>query len=249
MSNTLDPDIAVMELSEGEKWGLQIFRNYSQAFGDHRAKMFVEQSSPFDIEVNLFEQVTSLVISEESRIVPVIACSYADDRMQEMFRREVPDGVPGGRGALMSGFGPLARLSQRIQMAFAFGWLSKDLLIELDHLRRIRNDISHKWDIALLERRLEELIKEKQHPMEESLGDGVRLPKDFYKSMAPIDRFRVRIIWILGRLTYEACLWVPAQNAGIVPVSVLYGANPPLMLRKIAAISVGATKTIAGVSM
>jgi hypothetical protein len=35
MSDTLDPDIAVMKLSEGEKWGLQIYRNYSRQFGIH----------------------------------------------------------------------------------------------------------------------------------------------------------------------------------------------------------------------
>jgi hypothetical protein len=249
MSKPLDSDIAATKLSDGEKWGLQIFRNYSQAFGEHRAKVFVEQLAPFDSEVSLFEQITALVVSEESRIVPVIACSYADDRMLEMFKREVPEGVPGGRSGLMSGFGPLARFSQRIQMAFAFGWLSKDLLTELDHLRKVRNDISHKWDVALIERRLEELINEKQYPLEEQLGDGVSFPEDFHESMSPIDRFRVRTVWLLGRLTYEARLWVPALNEGIKPVTVLYGANTPEMLRKIVAICIGATKVLAEASV
>lgn len=162
-----------------------------------------------------------------------------------MFKREIPDGVPGGRSALMSGFGPLARLSQRLQMAFAFGWLSKDLLIEFDHIRKIRNDLSHKWDIELLERRMNELIQEKQTPFEEQLGDGVRLPENFHESMQPVDRFRVRVIWMLGRLTYETRLWVPALKAGIAPEEALYGPNAPVMLRAIAAISVKATKTIA----
>jgi hypothetical protein len=245
MNNTLDPDIAAMKLSDGEKWGLQVYRNYSRAFGEHRVKEFVEKTSPFEAEVKLFEQIAALVVSEEARVVPVIAAAYADDRLEEMFKREIPDGVPGGRSALMSGFGPLARLSQRLQMAFAFGWLSKDLLIEFDHIRKIRNDLSHKWDIELLERRMNELIEEKQTPFEEQLGDGVRLPENFHESMQPVDRFRVRAIWMLGRLTYETRLWVPALKAGIAPVEALYGPNAPVMLRAIAAISVKATKTIA----
>ncbi|QIY79548.1 hypothetical protein [Chromobacterium violaceum] len=245
MSNTFDPDIASTNLSDGEKWGLQVYRNYSRAFGDHRVKEFVEQASPFEADVKLFEQVATLVIAEEARVIPVIAAAYADDRLEEMFKREIPDGVPGGRSALMSGFGPLARLSQRIQMAFAFGWLSKDLLIEFDHIRKIRNDLSHKWDIDLLERRMKELIEEKQTPFEEQLGDGVRLPKNFHESMQPLDRFRIRVIWMLGRLTYESRLWVPALKAGIAPDEGLYGPNSPVMLRAIAAISVGSTKVIA----
>ena len=246
MNDTLDPDIAAMQLSGGEKWGLQVYRNYSRAFGEHRVKQFVEQASLFEADVHLFDQVASLVASEEPRVIPVIASSYADDRLAEMFRREVPDDVPGGRSALLSGFGPLARLSQRLQMAFAFGWLSKDLLVEFDHLRKIRNDLSHKWDIALLERRLNELIEQKQKPIEEYLGDGVRLPRGFHESLQPIQRFRVRVVWMLGRITYEARLWVPAVKAGIAPIQALYGPNAPVMLREVAAISVRSTRVIVG---
>lgn len=234
-----------MTLSDSEKWGLQVYRNYSRAFGEHRVKVFVERAAPFEAEVKLFEKVAALVVSEEARVVPVIAAAYADDRLEEMFKREIPEGVPGGRSALMSGFGPLARFSQRIQMAFAFGWLSKDLLIEFDHIRKIRNDLSHRWDIELLERRMKELIVEKQAPFEEQLGDGVRLPENFHESMQPLDRFRVRVIWMLGRLTYETRLWVPALKAGIAPEEALYGPNAPLMLRAIAAISVASTKMVA----
>lgn len=245
MNDTLDPDIAAMKLSDSEKWGLQVYRNYSRAFGEHRVKKFVEQAAPFEAEVTLFKQVVVLVASEEPRVVPVIAAAYADERLEEMFKREIPDGVPGGRGALMSGFGPLARLSQRIQMAFAFGWLSKDLLVEFDHIRKIRNDLSHRWDVELLERKMSEFIEEKQTPFEGHLGDGVRLPENFHESMQSIDRFRVRVVWMLGRLTYETRLWVPALKAGIAPEEALYGPNAPVMLRAIAAISVNATKAIA----
>lgn len=244
MNRVLDLDIASTKLSDGEKWGLQVYRNYSRAFGENRVKLFVERAEPFETEVKLFEKVAALVVSEEVRVVPVIAAAYADDRLEEMFKREIPEGVTGGRGALMSGFGPLARFSQRIQMAFAFGWLSKDLLIEFDHIRKIRNELSHKWDVELLEQRMKELIEEKQMPFEEQLGDGVHLPENFHASMQPLDRFRVRVIWMLGRLTYETRLWVPALKAGIAPQDALYGPNAPLMLRAISAASVALTKTV-----
>lgn len=244
MNSALDQDIAAMTLSNGEKWGLQVYRNYSHAFGEHRVKNFVEQASLFEGEVKLFEQIAALVISEEVRVIPVIAAAYADDRLEEMYKREIPEGIPGGRSALMSGFGPLARFSQRIQMAFAFGWLSKDLLIEFDKIRKIRNDLSHKWEIKLLEQRMNELIEDKQTPFEEQLGDGLHLPENFHESMGSVERFKVRTIWMLGRLTYETCLWVPALKAGISPQDALYGSNTPLMLRSIAAISVNSTKTI-----
>jgi tRNA isopentenyl-2-thiomethyl-A-37 hydroxylase MiaE len=246
MESTLDPDITAMQLSDGEKWGLQVYRNYSRAFEEHRVKQFVEQASLFEVEVKLFEQVVALITTQEARAIPVIASAYADDRLKEMFQREIPQGVPGGRSAIMSGFGPLARLSQRIQLAFAFGWLSKDLLTEFDHIRKVRNDLSHKWDVDLLEQRLTDLIENKQSRFEESLGDGVRLPKEFYSSMNSIDRFRVRSVWLLGRMTYETRLWVPALKAGISPEQTLYGQNAPLMLQAIAGISVESTRKIIG---
>jgi hypothetical protein len=244
MSDTLDPDIAVMKLSDEEKWGLQIYRNYSTKFGEYRAKLFIEQASSFGEDVELFRQVTTLVTSEKPAVIAVVASSYADDRLKEMFKRDIPEGIPGGRSALLSGFGPLARLSQRIQMAYAFGWLSKDLLVELDHLRKIRNDVSHKWDMTLLERLMNELIEEKQSPIEEQLGGGHRLPEDFHKSLPPADRFRIRVVWILARLTYEARMWVPAMQAGVKPHEALYGATAPAMLQAISAISLAATREI-----
>jgi hypothetical protein len=92
-----------------------------------------------------------------------------------------------------------------------------------------------------------ELIEEKQAPLEERLGDGIRLPENFHESMPPEKRFKVRVIWLLGRLTYEARLWVPATKAGVPPEQALYGSNVPVMLRAIASTSVQVTRTIAGI--
>lgn len=237
-----DPDIAALKLSQGEKDGLQVHRNYTAAFERDRAKRFADSVKPDPRVLADLSSLLQLVSNEEPRSLPVIACAFADDHLKEMFRREIPDGVPGGRGELLSGFGPLARLSQRIQMAYAFGWLSHDLLIEVDHLRRVRNDVSHKWDMALLETRLSQLIDQRQRRIEEHLGDGIRLPEGFHESLEPIQKLRVRLIWLLGRLVYETQLWVPALKANLVPSKVLYGPHAPALLTEVSAACVEVTR-------
>lgn len=225
-----DPDIAAMNLSVGEKNGLQVFRNYSEAFDEYRERQFCEAVETPHQAIADLNAVLSLMAGEEARTLPVIACAFADDHLKEMFRREIPEGVPGGRSELLSGFGPLSRLSQRIQMAYAFGWLSKDVLTEIDHLRRIRNDVSHKWDTHLLESKMSELIEHRQSKIEHFLGDGIRLPENFHASLAPIQKLRVRLIWLLGRVTYESYLWVPALKEKLIPQKALYGKHRPAML-------------------
>jgi hypothetical protein len=243
MPNFHDPDISIMKLTEEEKNGLQVYRNYSRAFEDHRSKLFSEAASDYPEAIASLSEVLDLIASEEPRSVLVIACAYADDLLKEMFRREIPDGVPGGRSELLSGFGPLSRLSQRVQMAYAFGWLSQDLLIELDHLRKMRNEISHKWDMKLLNAKLSQLIEQRQHRIEEYLGDGVRLPKSFHEALNEQQKLRVRLIWLLGRLAYESHLWVAALKENLSPSKVLYGSNPPSMLSKVSAVCVEVTIT------
>lgn len=242
MSDFHDADIAAMKLSEGEKNGLQVYRNYSHSFEQERAKRFSDAAPEHPGAIADLSAIFKLMVIEEPRTLPVIACAYADDQLKEMFRREIPDGVPGGRNELLSGFGPLSRLSQRVQMAYAFGWLSTDVLIELDHLRKIRNDVSHKWDMKLLESKLTQLVDHRQQKIEEYLGDGVRLPEGFHESLTPLEKLRVRLIWLLGRLTYEARLWVPAVKEKLVPSKVLYGPAAPRMLGKVAAVCLEATR-------
>lgn len=239
---SFDPDIAAMNLSDGEKSGLQIYRNYSQAFDESRAKIFADSSQTNPGIIDSLSTVLKLLAEEDSRTLPVIACAFADDQLKEMFRREIPEGVPGGRGELLSGFGPLARLSQRIQMAYAFGWLSKDALSELDHLRKMRNEISHKWNIEILETKVSEFIECRQHRIEQYLGDGIRLPTNFHESLDSLGKLRVRLVWLMGRVTYESQLWVPALKANLKPHTVLYGKNPPAMLSDVSAVCVGVTR-------
>lgn len=248
MTTGHDSDIAALKLSEVEKNGLQVYRNYTNAFEVEREKRFVD-SVMADVRVLCdLSSVLQLVATEEPRSLPVIACAFADDHLKTMFRREIPSEVPGGRSELLSGFGPLARLSQRVQMAYAFGWLSNDVLVEVDHLRKVRNDVSHKWDMALLESRLLQLIDQRQHRIEEWLGDGVRLPEGFHETLTPVQKLRVRLVWLLGRLTYETQLWVPALKSNLVPSKVLYGPRAPAFLSQIAAACVEVTRQVIAAS-
>ncbi|MCX7060065.1 MAG: hypothetical protein NTZ11_04115 [Gammaproteobacteria bacterium] len=243
MSTPFDSDIAAMNLSDAEKNGLQVYRNYSKAFEEHRLKRFAEQAPPHPDAIDALRDVLQLVATEEVRTLTVIACAFTDDQLKFMFKTEIADDVPGGRNALLSGFGPLSRLSQRIQMAHAFGWMSKDVLIEADHLRKVRNDISHRWDISLLQAKLDNLIAQVQHPVEQYLGDGIRLPEGLHLSCSAEQKFRIRLVWLLGRVAYESRLWVAAIKAGLQPQRALYGTNQPLLLREVSALCLEVTRT------
>lgn len=234
MTDFLDSDIATMKLSDTEKNGLQVFRNYSAAFETHQARVLVSKMNTSSSAIEELKKLLSLLVSESPLSLAVIACAYADEQLKEMFKREMPEGVPGGRNELLNGFGPLSRLSQRIQVAYAFGWLSPELLTELDRLRRVRNDVSHKWDIHQLQSRLAQLIEQGQEPIERHLADGVRLPENFFETLEPVQKFRVRLMWLIGRIHYECLLFVPVLKNRLVPAKVLYSSEAPELLSRIA---------------
>lgn len=244
MPNILDSDIAAMHLSDGEKNGLQVFRNYSEAFEAHRARQLVAAVNAVESPIEELDKLLALLASEQPLSLAVVACAYADDQLKDMFKREIPDGVPGGRNELLNGFGPLSRLSQRIQVAYAFGWLSCDLLAELDQLRRLRNDISHKWDMPSLKLKLVQLIEQRQEPIEQHLGDGVRLPENFFSALQPMQKFRVRLIWLIGRIHYECRLFVPVLKERLIPANVLYSSEAPELLSRIAGVCVEHTRAV-----
>jgi hypothetical protein len=244
MTDFWDSDIEAMNLSDGERNGLQVFRNYSAAFEDHQARELVSEMNALNSPIEEFKKLLSLLVSESPLSLAVIACAYADDQLKEMFKREMPEDIPGGRNELLNGFGPLSRLSQRIQVAYAFSWLSADLLTELDRLRRIRNDVSHKWDMPQLHSRLAQLIEQGQAPIERHLGDGIRLPENFFEGLQPTQKFRVRLIWLIGRIHYECLLFVPVVKRRLAPAKVLYSPEAPELLSRIAAACVEHTHSV-----
>lgn len=239
-----DPDIAALKLTNVEKDGLQVHRNYSLAFQKHRNKDFAAEvdRAPFDLDQ--LGQIHELVLKEDPRFLAVIVSAFVDEQLDQMFRREMPQNIPGGRATLFSGFGPLSRYSQRIQVAYAFDWLSRDLLVDADRLRKLRNDVSHKWNIGDLTLRLSEFISTSMSPIEGHLDDGTRLPKEFHKALDEIPLFRVRLIWIVGRLYYECFLFPRALKERLKPESALYGPDHPQLLSKVAGLCVDATSRV-----
>ena len=132
-----DADIANLDLTEGEKDGLQVYRNYSRSFTDAREKQFARGVDHAPTDTSQLEEVLSLIVSEDIRFVPVIACAFADDDLKLMFQRFLPDGVPGGKKSLLGRSGPISTLFQRIQFAFAFDMAHSDILIALARLSQL----------------------------------------------------------------------------------------------------------------
>jgi len=191
-----DTDIAALKLSDVEKNGLQVHRNYSLAFEKHRNKDFATEVDSAQFDLEQLGQIHALILKEDPRFLSVIVSAFADEQLDLMFRREIPQNIPGGRATLFSGFGPLSRFSRRIQVAYAFNWVSEDLLTNIDKLRKLRNDVSHNWNIGNLTQELSEFISTSMSLVETQLDDETSLPKEFYKALDRIKLFRVRLIWV-----------------------------------------------------
>jgi len=244
MTDFWDSDIAIMNLTDVEKNGLQVFRNYTKAFEKSAAERFVNESNAVKYDTENLDGILGLVVGEDVRFLPVIACAFSDEQLQEMYKREVPSGVPGGKSTMLTGFGGLSRFSQRIQVAYAFGWMSPDILEELDKLRKIRNDTSHSWDINSVRGKLDALIDSRMMKIEELLGDGSRLPEKFWEVLPKDALFRVRLIWLLGRCFYESHLFAVATKRRLNPQLALYGEAKSSLLVSVAAKCVAATKLV-----
>ena len=244
MADSWDLDIAALNLTDVEKNGLQVFRNYTKAFEKSAAARFVSESNSVQYDTSKLDGVLSLLVEEDVRFLPVIACSFADEQLEGMFKREIPSGVPGGRQSMLSGYGSLSRFSQRIQVAFAFSWMGHDVLEELDKLRKIRNDTSHSWDINSLRGQLDTLIDSRMMRIEEQLGDGIQLPEKFWENLSKEALLRVRLLWLLGRCFYESHLFASATKQRLNPHMALYGEAKTNLLVSVAAKCVAATKVV-----
>ncbi|MEP9397746.1 hypothetical protein [Mesorhizobium sp. KR2-14] len=239
-----DPDIAALSLDFGEKAGLQIYRNYTRSFEQHAIKRFVEVLNKEAIDLSQYEKLTSRIASEEGRYLPVIICAFADDLLKKAFKAALPDGIPGGKASMMSGYGPISDFAKRIQLAYAFDVLSGDLMSELDKVRVVRNRISHSWDVFDLTQFFEGGSLSSIHPIEELLAEREVLC-DLQEPFDPLVVFRIRMVWIVGRLVYEVAAYHRAKTAKLEPHKALYGKPVPEWLGSITRIAFNTTRTIA----
>lgn len=243
-ANWFDPDIEKLVLRSDEKAGLQVYRNYTRSFEKHAIGKFREALNDEKLDLSDFQKVADLVVREDLRFVPIILCAFADDILLEAFKAAIPDGVPGGKGRLFSGYGPLSDLSKRIKMAFAFDVFSADLMVDLDRLRETRNEISHSWDSGKLGEfyvsgRVADLF-----PVEVVLAEQSTNEPILGTVLDAAAAFRVRVIWLAGRLRYEASFYGRAKQARLSPMQALYADGGTKWLTKVAGICTDATRAV-----
>ena len=243
-----DADIAAMELGYGEKAGLQLYRNYTRSFEDHALKRFVQTLDDEQFDIEPLQRLVGLVTREDLRFIPVIACAFADDTLRDVFKATLSDKVPGGKSSLLAGYGPLADLSKRIQLAHAFDVMSPDLMLEVDHLRVVRNAISHSWDISSLEDFYDGGRVGQMFRVEDLVLERAGLGEEFSATFDARMRFRVRVVWLLCRLAYEAKTYQRAKAARLTPQRALYGTPSTKWLGLVANVAMQATRAIAEAS-
>ncbi|MDZ7735021.1 MAG: hypothetical protein U5P41_01900 [Gammaproteobacteria bacterium] len=101
MTEQWDDDIAALDLTDIEKNGLQMFRNYSGAFDKHQQKLLVVELNRTKWDISPLSEVITLLVNEEPRTLPIISCAFADDQLKAMYQREISEGVPGGHSFIV----------------------------------------------------------------------------------------------------------------------------------------------------
>lgn len=240
----IDPDIRAMQLGYGEKSGLQIYRNYTAAFEGEAIKRFRAALADKPGDYAVLEKLLHLLATEDIRFLPVIACGYADDTLKTLFKAVIPDDVPGGKSDMLTGYGPLSDLSKRIKLAHAFGVLSSDLMAALDRVRSTRNRISHDWDLTKIEDFHMTGPISDLPAIESMLAERVEDFPDLAAELDSQSAFRVRLIWLMGRVTYEASLYHAAKLGGLDPFRALYADGGTAWLAQVSRTCMEATRDV-----
>ena len=81
-----DDDIAALDMSDVEKNGLQVYRNYTKKFAEEREQKFAAKIDENPPDISELSEVISLMLHEDIRFIPVIACAFADEELKRMLR-------------------------------------------------------------------------------------------------------------------------------------------------------------------
>jgi hypothetical protein len=237
-----DDDIAAMNLSDVERNGLQVYRNYSSSFAAAREKQFAAGVDAAPLDMTALREVLSHTVAEDIRFVPIIACAFADEELQRMYKMFLPEDIPGGKKAMLGRFGPISTLFNRIQFAFAFDMVHSDILIALDRLREHRNNVAHTWNLRLLD----DFFKEPLPMMDELEEAFTEFPEKIRAGAkyGPETSLRLRSVWLLTRLFYETRFYPLAKMAQVSPFRALYGPNHPNVLGRITAHAIESTNLL-----
>jgi hypothetical protein len=226
-----DNDIATLALSDEEKDGLQAYRKYSASFTSARQKQFSDGVDYLQLDLTNLREVMSLITTEDIRLVPVIACAFADEDLKEMYRTFLPKDGPSGKSRLHDRFSPIGDLFSRIHFAYAFDMIHSDILKALDRLREHRNKVSHAWNPSEFADFFETPL-----PYMDEIEAAVIHRRRRYGDDAELSAeasLRVRTIWLLARLFYETRYYPLAKMAELRPFDALYGDRHPKVLNNI----------------
>lgn len=240
----LDADIRALDLSYVEKSGLQVYRNYSNSFEREAIRRFRQAIEKEKADVSRLEKLLHLLSTEDIRFIPVIFCGYADELLESTLKRIVPEGVPGGRSQLFSGFGPLADLSKRLKMAYAFDVMSPDVLVEVDSIRSLRNRIAHGWQLKSQSDVTNADQWNRLHKTESLLSAREGDFPELGASVTQESSIRIRLIWLAGRLTYEDMAYQRAKALRLEPKRALYEDGATEWLVQIAAACMDSTRLV-----
>ncbi len=237
-----DPDIAAMNLTDFEKEGLQVYRNYTLAFERKRQEQFATGVDAIPLDISALRRAMDLLVREDIRFIPVIACAFADEELKAMFNMFLPNDIPGGKKSMLGRFGPISSLFARIQFAFAFDMVHSDVLLALDKLRGHRNDIAHTWDQDTLADFMEAPLPNMDELENALLHRDIRWGGD---GDLPADAsLRLRTVWLLSRLFYESRFYTLAKRAQLRPFKALYGDGHPAALKTISEPAMNFTRLI-----
>lgn len=87
----------------------------------------------------------------EDRTAIVLLFALLDDLIIELMKRNFNQKVKGGINKLFEGSGIIGTANSRILMCSALNWLSDQTILDLDLMRKIRNEFAHKVSTRTLD--------------------------------------------------------------------------------------------------
>lgn len=223
-----DPDIAELNLSESEKHGLQLYRNYTRAFQRKRAERIVVEADLIEFDISRFETDLKTIASSAALGAVLSGVAIADHLLLEMFKREKRERLEVNK--LLSPLGPLGDFNKRLKVAALVGLIDTDDLTFFDELRKIRNSIAHsRRPHTPSSTQIKHLIDAAPEWLETFENDERFGVKSFERHTETI--LKASIVMHLSKLAWRSILGPLAQESE-VPIFVLLE-NPPLIFKQI----------------
>lgn len=136
-----DDDIVGLPLSDVEKNGLQVFRNYSRAFHRKKVEEAKEKAAGLTFDVEGLRGDIAALVTSPVELALLSACSIADDLLKDMFKRLEKPGLKVAE--MVSPLGPLSDLNRRLKVAALADFIDQDDFGFFDGIRKLRNKVAH----------------------------------------------------------------------------------------------------------